>query len=599
MRQFARMLSVMLLGFLLYSTPILARAQFATPVPANSASVTDKSFDNEVVIKTDGNGLWICAWVYQSQNLNNLYGNDPVTGEGGAVPYYNEDIYVSRSTDNGRHWSTMTPIKANLDDKVDDLEPDLATDGLGHWMVVWRSRDTLGGTIGYDADILMSYSADNGITWSAPAPVNNNAATDLGGDMPSYDADNDDCYPRVYADNQGHWLVTWQTYTASWTTSARLAISSDAGAHWSNPITLQSRTEGTIGGLQRPILSRDNQGRWHAIWASRTNSSSDYDLYTSISSDNGATWSSPALLIASMASDSMDDSSPSIDTDGQGHYVLIWNSSGGTLGSNTAIMFSRSDNNWATWSSPAPINTDELSNDTLMDYWPLVTYDGKGNYITAWSSATRMGSDFDEFFSVLGPGANAWTKPFPVNSWAASDTSSDVGPGLASDRQGHWMVVWPSTFHYSGNDPNSDLDLYTAFCAATPPVNPTVAATPGSLDFRKSTGLAVDVTRHDPPTSQIVNLTNVGLADLVVNSVSFSGTHAKDYSVAPTPIMPLTLKPFETQSLNVQFAPQEQDLTWAMNATMEIDCNNPVQPKAGIPVIGDAVPVQLSKFSIE
>lgn len=599
MRQFAQIFRITLLGIALSLPPIMAQAQFATPVPANSGSVTDRTFDNEVVVKTDGNGLWICAWVHQSETLNDAYGNDPATGEGGAVPYYNEDIYVSRSTDNGLHWSTMTPIKANLDDKVDDLEPDLATDGLGHWMVVWRSRDTLGGTIGYDADILMSYSADNGVTWGAPAPVNNNAATDLGGSSPSGSANNDDCYPRVYADNQGHWLVTWQTYNSAWTTSARIAVSSDAGAHWSNPITLQSRTESSIGGLQRPILARDNQGRWHAVWASRNNSSSDYDLYTSISTDNGATWSAPALLIASMASDSTDDASPSIDTDGQGHYVLIWNASGGTLGSNTAIMFSRSDDNWATWSAPAAINTDGLSNNTLKDYWSLVTYDGKGNYITAWSSATRLGSDFDEFFSVLGAGANTWTKPLPVNSWAASDNSSDVGPGLASDRQGHWMVAWPSTYNYAGNNPNSDLDLYTAFCAATPPVNPTIAATPGSLDFRKGSGFAVDITRHDNPTSQTISVTNGGLADLVLSSVTFSGTHSGDYGLAPGSIMPMTIKPFETRSFNVQFAPQEPDITWGMDATVEINSNDPAQSKVSIPVVGDALPVQLSDFTIE
>ena len=56
----------------------------------------------------------------------------------------------------------------------------MTTDGAGNWVAVWDSGDSLGGTIGTDHDILVSRSSDAGATWTAPAALNTNAATDSG-----------------------------------------------------------------------------------------------------------------------------------------------------------------------------------------------------------------------------------------------------------------------------------------------------------------------------------------------------------------------------------------------------------------------------------
>ena len=45
-------------------------------------------------------------------------------------------------------------------------------------VAVWTSVDDLGGTIGTDIDILVSRSTNNGASWTAPAPLNTNAASD-------------------------------------------------------------------------------------------------------------------------------------------------------------------------------------------------------------------------------------------------------------------------------------------------------------------------------------------------------------------------------------------------------------------------------------
>ena len=49
-------------------------------------------------------------------------------------------------------------------DSGHDWYAQVTTDRVGNWVAVWDSTDTLGGTIGSDADILVSRSADAGAT---------------------------------------------------------------------------------------------------------------------------------------------------------------------------------------------------------------------------------------------------------------------------------------------------------------------------------------------------------------------------------------------------------------------------------------------------
>jgi hypothetical protein len=84
-------------------------------------------------------------------------------------------------------------------DSGPDGWPQLATDGLGNWVAVWNSTNNLGGTIGTDLDIFVSRSTDAGATWTYPAILNTNAASDS-------EWDND---PQVTTDGAGNWVAVW------------------------------------------------------------------------------------------------------------------------------------------------------------------------------------------------------------------------------------------------------------------------------------------------------------------------------------------------------------------------------------------------------
>jgi len=68
----------------------------------------------------------------------------------------------SSPTDNVATWTAPAALNTNAaTDSGWDWGPQVTTDGGGNWVAVWRSTDTLGGTIGTDDDILFSCSEFN------------------------------------------------------------------------------------------------------------------------------------------------------------------------------------------------------------------------------------------------------------------------------------------------------------------------------------------------------------------------------------------------------------------------------------------------------
>lgn len=126
-----------------------------TPVPLNGNAAADNRDDLAPRATTDGSGNWIVVW-HSNENLGGVTGGD-------------NDVFLSRSTNNGSSWSPVAVLNVNAGtDAGADSFPDIVTDRNGVWVAVWQSNDTLGGTIGTDWDILVSRSTNNGITWTAP-----------------------------------------------------------------------------------------------------------------------------------------------------------------------------------------------------------------------------------------------------------------------------------------------------------------------------------------------------------------------------------------------------------------------------------------------
>jgi hypothetical protein len=329
------------------------------------------------------------------------YSNDSLGGTIGT----DEDILVSRSTNNGASWTAPAALNSNAaSDSGQDFYPQVTTDGAGNWVAAWMSTDSLGDTIGADWDILVSRSTNNGASWTAPAALNTNAASDSGSDGA----------PQVTTDGAGNWVAVW---------------------------TSNDSLGGTIG--------------------------TDADILVSRSTDNGDSWTAPAALNTNAATDSRDDYWPQVTTDGAGSWVTVWGSNdslGGTIGTDYDILVSRSTNNGASWTAPAALNTNAAS-DAGDEYEPQVTSDGGGNWVAVWSSNDGLGGtigiDNDILVSRSIDNGAAWTAPASLNTNSASDSGYDRNPQATTDGGGNWVAVWYSNDSLGGTIGTDHDILYT------------------------------------------------------------------------------------------------------------------------------------------
>ena len=94
--------------------------------------------DERPSVARDADGHAIAVW----ESRESL---DPAAGA-------DHEIHVARSSDGGLTWTDAEILNSNsaTDGNSADREPQVATDGMGTWVAVWSSYDSLGGTIGND-----------------------------------------------------------------------------------------------------------------------------------------------------------------------------------------------------------------------------------------------------------------------------------------------------------------------------------------------------------------------------------------------------------------------------------------------------------------
>jgi hypothetical protein len=113
------------------------------------------------------------------------------------------DIFVTRMSSPGFSWSAAVPIEPDPAwDEWHDLNPTIAADDAGRFVVLWESQNPLGANLlGTDSDLIKSVSVDGGMTWSRPTALNASASTDTGADIA----------PVLVADSLGRWVAAWSS----------------------------------------------------------------------------------------------------------------------------------------------------------------------------------------------------------------------------------------------------------------------------------------------------------------------------------------------------------------------------------------------------
>ena len=179
---------------------------------------------------------------------------------------------------------TPKPLNVNaFTDSGSDFCPQIACDGAGNWVAVWASNDSLGGTIGPDDDILFAKSVDNGTTWSMPAAVAQNAASDT-----RTDAD-----PGI-AYGAGCFSVVWSSLDTSGACGKDPDIlyscSSNGGSDWSAPVFANTNALSDTVRDQAPQTLTDSSGKQLVAWTTGTYPHGDMLYSTAVLSAAATDW---------------------------------------------------------------------------------------------------------------------------------------------------------------------------------------------------------------------------------------------------------------------------------------------------------------------
>lgn len=169
----------------------------------------------------------------------------------------------------------------------------------------------------------------------------------------------------------------------------------------------------------------------------------------------------PGNLNTNAAIDTGDDTNVSIAGDGS-LVIAVWESTddlGGTIGTDSDILYSRSTDGGVTWEAPKVLHS-EMASDIGDDTDVAVATDGQGHFLAVWTSTENIGfasTDEDIFVSrSLGNGGTSWTAPAVLNSNAVGDccattSAFDRDASIVYD-SGNWVVAWHSNANLTGNN---------------------------------------------------------------------------------------------------------------------------------------------------
>ncbi len=465
---------VVIVLLLVLAMTALAFALTAAPARADHGSV---DWNYSVPVTTDANVQTFWPWVLDDQ-AGNLYV---------SYNYYNTattttNVYITKFHDSQLGAPPAKVLESQVNTIANVVSNTYGTamtmDPAGNLYVAWNRNDPT-----FGLEVYVSKSANGGSTWSTE--VRANAPNAYGNDY----------WPKIASTGDGTIYVGWRQ---DWgTASVSVSKSVDHGAtfgSWNNASVQTSTFIPT-----RFDLAADAHGRVYLAVEAYSATFGHNEIYL-LYSDDGVTWSSPALLSVGVAG----GIGPTLRVDSAGRVYVAWL---GIVASSYHAYLSYSDDRGATWSPAFPVSQGvstvtripslAVQYDTAMVVWGASSGSTPGiGYVV---SADRGATWYPEAFYApsVGPGYTLVGADQNGTFYSAYETSGSM--------------VYVSTWHSPPSMP-----VITGVAAGTASLTVTWAANPepdvvGYEVFRSTDGSTYN-TVANVPASQ-TSFTDSGLAN--------------------------------------------------------------------------------------
>jgi hypothetical protein len=322
-----------------------------------------------------------------------------------------KQIRLARSFDGGKTWLQSD---TSVDTAGTAFAPKAAWGKGRNLVLVWadeRRQERVW-------DIYARRSTDGGATWG-PEQVLSRFPEQLGSDIYFR--------PEVVADGQNTFWAVW-VGLRSGRSKLYLSRSTDGGQTWADPKELSGASQSVFG--HRVVRAGE---RLLVVWQDTIIGGQDR-LYSTSSSDSGATWTAPTRvdhLPTDMATGAV---GPSMVMNEAGEALVAWHD--GRNGRDD-IFVGRSADGGRTWQAETRLDTDEPG--TAFSRFTAMAAAGDGRIAVAW------GDDRDGFEGVYlrirSAGANPTWGPEVVVAGPSGKKGART-PGLLWAKDGSLFVTW-------------------------------------------------------------------------------------------------------------------------------------------------------------
>jgi len=322
-------------------------------------------------------------------------------GSGNALVVWAQDdgtrfnIRAIRYTPDGG-WGTAQTIEAN--NAGDARSPQIAVDGEGNALAVWRQNDGTRSNIRANR-----YNPEHG--WNDTAETIE--TDDAGGAID----------PQLAADAEGNALAVWAQHDG--TRYNVRANRFDANNGWGIAETIETDNDGDA---VDPQVAYDRAGNALAVWDQFDGAR--YNVRANrFDADNG--WGTAETIETDNAGDAI---LPQVAFDGSGNAMAVWAQMDGTRFNIRANRFD-ADNGWGTAETIEDDNDGDASD-------PQIAFDGAGHALAVWeqSDGSRINIRVNRYTSDSG-----WNA---ADSIETDNTGDARDPQVAFDSSGRALVVW-------------------------------------------------------------------------------------------------------------------------------------------------------------
>ncbi|MGV3526475.1 MAG: hypothetical protein ACO1RX_19815 [Candidatus Sericytochromatia bacterium] len=317
-------------------------------------------------------------------------------------------------------------------------DPAIAINDSGDFVVVWESAGQEGDAI-FNANVYGQRYNSLGVAQGSEFRVNT-STTDT------------QHRAAVALDNNGEFVVTWTSFQD-------FVSLADIYAQRFDSMGLAEGTEfrvntATSGSQNSSSVALDDDGDFVVTWASARDDGSSIQARRYLSSDDFTNPQNAEFQIATTGTTN-ELRSPQIALDGEGDFVVAWNSYGYNNPDFDGEVFARRYNAGGTDQGNAfQVNTYTSGYQSNVE----IAMDTSGDFVISWQSVPEDGSTNGVYARRYNAAATAQGTPFRVNTMTSGSQSA---PDVAMDDDGNFVIIW-STEGQDGNGSGVYAKRYAA-----------------------------------------------------------------------------------------------------------------------------------------